>query len=127
MLTCSVNKIIAKTTPNRDEVEKIITDLTAPTSFNPIIKRNKELANPPRLRNNKLGKSWILNVNDILSSIMIDNEIIPPINDFNCKSVQMGVFLFKITFVIVLSKAQNRVERIMRIFPIKHSSLKTIC
>lgn len=45
----------AKITPNRDDVEKIITDLIAPISFIPFKKRKREPANPPKLKKSKLG------------------------------------------------------------------------
>ena len=81
--TCSYNNNIAKITPKSDEVDSIITDLIAPTSFIPIMNKKMEPANPPRLKKTKIGTSYNSKLSEIFKRRTIINEIDPPINDFS--------------------------------------------
>ena len=55
--TFSPNNNMANIIPKSEDVENFITDLIAPTSFSPTINKNREPANPPRLKKSKLGIS----------------------------------------------------------------------
>lgn len=81
--TFSFSNKIANIIPKSEEVENIITDFIAPTSFSPIINKNREPAKPPRLKNIRLGTSCNSKLKEIFKIITMNKEIDPPIKDFS--------------------------------------------
>ncbi len=115
----SFRNIKANIIPNIDEVEKIITDFTVPICFIAVKKRKREPANPPKLKKSKLGIWNALIANEILNIATNPNDKTPPIRDFICIILIIGISLCKIILLMLLSKAQKIVAPIINTFPIK--------
>jgi hypothetical protein len=105
--------------PNTDDVEKIITDFTVPTSLIPIRKRKREPAKPPKLRRRRFGIWYRLIEKAIFDTKTNAMVIDPPIKDFICIILIIGVPFFNIILLMLLSKAQNMAALMINMFPIK--------